>query len=559
MSSSFESTAPTPEELHELLPAYEILEVVASTPFKVIYNARQISLDRTVTIKLYLEEIVKDPEFAQHFEDVSKGMARLKHPNLINVFDFGTIENMLYIVMEHLPNRSLHDITQGAHLSKEEATQLILDISKGLELAHQINLVHEKITPENILINDEGTAKIVDFKINQSTEENPPTCYSAPETYSDTIPSPPLPSSDIYSLGIIFYELLTGSIPTAPYQPPSSIQQVLPEIDNIIARSIQPDPTQRYATITEMISDLNAVQLPQKQANTPVSTATAPAPVRHINAPTGYPATPKNPATPILMLIFLGLLGGGGYWFYTQFSKKTNQPPATTPATTPIATTQPSTQSPPTLAIKTAPVVPTAPILKKQPPPKKTPQITIIPNVPDKPVITPDTTPDVPAVPDFDVEAFISQTQDSLRQSKASQSTLKSYNSALLSNIKSFDRHIASAIRKIDRDKRAEAKQEAESAFESMREDGKIPKKLTFTSEIKARKIHRDALEDQKKITKRYNTRFTKLAKSYSDQLSRKASKLRQEGDTQNAKILQDEIDNTMQDPESMLYMIKTP
>ena len=129
MSYSFSSLSP--DELSQLIPAYEVLELISIGNQGAIYEAQQRSLSRMVTIKVMPPEIGQSESLQAAFATEAKAMARLNHPNLVNVFDFGNIEGMLYIIMEHIPKRNLNDITEGHHVDHSEATRLVADICHG--------------------------------------------------------------------------------------------------------------------------------------------------------------------------------------------------------------------------------------------------------------------------------------------------------------------------------------------------------------------------------------------------------------------------------------------
>jgi len=257
MTTNSELTCPSPDELNRILPGYEIDKLVSSGKRGALYQARQLSLDRTVTIKALPPEIRQDPVLREAFETEAKAMARLNDPNLVDVFDFGNVEGILYIIMEHVPGRSLFETTHGKHVDPKECIRLVADICHGLEHAHQAGIIHRALNPKNVLINNEAQPKIVDFGIASLTgvhNDDEVSGYSAPELRITD--SQVDERADIYSAGMILYELIVGCLPSNPYTPPSAVRNTRLELDQIIYNAIQPDPTKRYSSAKKMAQEL---------------------------------------------------------------------------------------------------------------------------------------------------------------------------------------------------------------------------------------------------------------------------------------------------------------
>jgi len=341
MTTHSDFTCPTPDELTRMLPGYEIDKLVSSEKRGAFYQARQISLDRTVTIKVLPPEIRQDPVLRQAFETEAKAMARLNDPNLVDVFDFGDVQGTLYIIMEHVPGRSLFETTHGKHVDQKESARLVADLCHGLEHAHQAGIIHRALNPKNVLINNDAQAKIVDFGIVSLTgihNGDEVSGYSAPElrTTDNQVDA----RADIYSAGIILYKLIVGSLPGNPYTPPSAVRNTHLELDQIIHHAIQPDPAQRYSSAKKMAQELeNALKKmgsppTQKVIKTMLVTGTATATTRRpvLNTPV---AKPSNHSALIVTLLTLAVLIGI-VAIFIQSSSETHQPkdqPSTTPTT----------------------------------------------------------------------------------------------------------------------------------------------------------------------------------------------------------------------------------
>nr|WP_276308460.1 serine/threonine-protein kinase [Rubritalea profundi] len=219
-----ETNHPHPKNSTPFFPAFEVTDFIAQGGMGAVFRATQISLDRPMAIKILPYEMGLDPEFSSSFETEAKAMAMLNHPNLVKVFDFGNIEGMLYIVMELAPGRSLYDLIHGKSVEMSEASRLISDMCRGLEHAHDAGLIHRDIKPANVLIDDSAHPKIVDFGLARplSNTHDGGTIYgtkgyTAPEVLTD--PNNIDQRADIFSVGAMLYELLTGQMPPHPYIP----------------------------------------------------------------------------------------------------------------------------------------------------------------------------------------------------------------------------------------------------------------------------------------------------------------------------------------------------
>ena len=252
MSTPPQFKAPTTEELQQLLPAYDVLSFIAKGGMGAVYKAHQKSLERNVAIKILPREFGEDHDFRRRFEDEAKAMAKLNHPNLISVYDFGELDHMLYIVMEFVDGKSFHESFHGRAIAEKEVAHLVAGICEGLAHAHEAGILHRDIKPANILLDSKNRPKIGDFGLARLTEESEgegiiygTPDYIAPEVIKN--PGAVDTRSDVFSTGVILYELLTGKLPEKRYIPASQIEDVDPRFDKIVRRATHPSPMLRFA------------------------------------------------------------------------------------------------------------------------------------------------------------------------------------------------------------------------------------------------------------------------------------------------------------------------
>ena len=255
---------------------YEIVSKVGSGGMADVYKAKDHKLNRFVAMKVMKPEFSSDTNFISKFQREAQAAAGLAHPNVVNVFDVGEDQGVNYIVMELVEGITLKEyISKKGKLTVKEATSIAIQVAMGLEAAHNRNIVHRDIKPQNIIISTDGKVKVTDFGIARAASSNTISTnamgsvhYSSPEQvrggYSDY-------KSDIYSLGITMYEMVTGMVPfdgdttvaiaikhlQEEMIPPSEITPDLPHsLEEIIMKCTQKSPDRRYSTLAELINDL---------------------------------------------------------------------------------------------------------------------------------------------------------------------------------------------------------------------------------------------------------------------------------------------------------------
>ena len=315
--------APSPEYLAGLLPQYDIEWFIAQGGMGAVYKGRQISLDRDVAIKILPREMGEDPEFRESFESEAKAMARLNHPNLLGVFDFGNAGGMPYIAMEYVHGKSLHDSAWNQAIDPTQAVAIVKGICDGLAHAHSNGIVHRDIKPSNILLTQLAVPKIGDFGLAHAADSDKPGLvmgtpgYTAPEVFRD--PNQAGPLADIYAVGVILHQLLTGIDPAGNMEPPTQVTGN-PSLDAIWRKATQINPALRYPNIAAMATDLDH-QSPSKSAPKSASQSNVPAQPRR--APTvqrGKPARAKKSSDSgvLLKLVIICILAAVGFFIYRQ-------------------------------------------------------------------------------------------------------------------------------------------------------------------------------------------------------------------------------------------------
>lgn len=257
---------------------YEIIEKIGVGGMATVYRAKCHVLKRDVAVKILRDEFTTDEEFIKRFNAEAQAAASLTHPNIVSVYDVGHEDNLYYIVMELIKGKTLKEIiVEEGVLPWKWAVNLGIQIARGLEKAHRNNIIHRDIKPHNIVITEDGTAKVTDFGIAKAVSNSTITAfgvttgsvhYFSPEHAKGTRTDQ---KSDLYSLGIVLYEMVTGKVPfdadtpvsialkhmqEEPVEPIVLNSSIPMSLNKIILKAMQKDPAMRYQSATEMISDL---------------------------------------------------------------------------------------------------------------------------------------------------------------------------------------------------------------------------------------------------------------------------------------------------------------
>jgi serine/threonine protein kinase len=264
------------------MPGYELLEELGRGGMGVVYKARHAGLDRLVAVKVLPTESSPEPAFAERFAREARALARLNHPNIIAIYDYGQDGGRSYFIMEYVEGSNLRQRLHAGPVPPAEVLSITAQICDALQYAHDEGIIHRDIKPENILLDKRGRVKVADFGIakllTHRTAEFTLTGpwqvlgtlhYMAPEQIDN--PQAIDHRADLYALGVLLYELLTGRRPVGHFPPPSQLVAVDSRVDDIILRALETDPARRYQKAAEMKTALECLT-----ASPPAHPLTAP-------------------------------------------------------------------------------------------------------------------------------------------------------------------------------------------------------------------------------------------------------------------------------------------
>ncbi|MCB9434200.1 MAG: serine/threonine protein kinase [Ardenticatenaceae bacterium] len=312
---------------------YRLIKRIGSGGMSIVYQAQDMSLGRLVAIKMLHESLTGDEGFLRRFQREAHAAANLSHPNIVTVHDIGQDGYKHYIVMEYVDGRTLKQIIrdykkQGQTMPISRALQLVVQICSGIGYAHRSNLVHCDVKPQNILVTRDDRVKVADFGIAQALSEathhdQPSRVWGTPQYFSPEQAQghPTTPASDVYAIGVVLYEMLTGELPfqadshTAlalkhiQEHPPLASElnpAVPPQLDQIINKVLAKEPAGRYRTAGQLgrilsayrersLADTSAMSLPLAETAVPVSEL----PTQIFTRPEPAHDTPARPMQPI--------------------------------------------------------------------------------------------------------------------------------------------------------------------------------------------------------------------------------------------------------------------
>lgn len=261
---------PTVGRLAEIFPSLEIIELIGAGGMGAVYKARQPGLDRLVALKVLPEEFGHDVKFALRFTREARTLAKLSHPNIVSVFEFGNVEDTYYFLMEFVDGSTLRDVVKAGQLTPEHSLAIVPHLCDALQYAHDKGVIHRDIKPENILIAVDGSVKIADFGLsrilgNESQQEMLTGTHQVMGTPRYMAPEQ-LESlrgvdhrADIYSLGVVFYEMLTGELPIGRFAAPSKKVEIDVRLDEVVLRTLEKEPQRRYQNASQIKSDVQSI------------------------------------------------------------------------------------------------------------------------------------------------------------------------------------------------------------------------------------------------------------------------------------------------------------
>jgi serine/threonine protein kinase len=278
MRAGLESERPGPRpweppslaQLAVEFPQLELLTLIGRGGMGAVYKARQPGLDRLVALKILPDEIGEDPAFAERFEREARVLAQLDHPAIVRVHDAGRQGQRYFFLMEFVDGLNLRQLIRAGGVEPAEALSIVSQVCEALQYAHDKGVVHRDIKPENILVDAQGNVKIADFGLaklvggsadasllTRSDQAMGTMHYMAPEQIRRPLSVDH--RADIYSLGVVFYELLTGEVPVGAFPPPSATVAVDVRLDEVVLRSLAREPERRYQRAGDVRTDVQSV------------------------------------------------------------------------------------------------------------------------------------------------------------------------------------------------------------------------------------------------------------------------------------------------------------
>lgn len=334
----------SPENIIDLVlnNRYRIIKKVATGGMAYVYLGHDTILDRTVAIKILKQSFSRDKAFSEQFHQEAKAAANLTHPNIVTVHDFGYDGQKLFIIMEYVAGVDLKTyLFRHPTISLNEALNLIIQACDGIGYAHKAGIIHCDIKPQNMLVTHDLNLKVTDFGIAHAisaaqSEQTRDIVWGSPHYFSPEQASgyPPTPSSDVYSLGIVLFELLTGRLPfesndntelalmhqnTPPPRPRSINPSVPAVLDQVVIKLLSKDPSSRYRSAEQLSAILRNIQ--REQPGLKTAQRTAPTEEHEIRSETYRRLLPSLRSLDwgTIALALMATIAVGGlipFWFY---------------------------------------------------------------------------------------------------------------------------------------------------------------------------------------------------------------------------------------------------
>lgn len=279
---------PTPTELNKRFRnQLQFLELIGQGGMGAVYRAFQPKLHRYVAVKILSSRAPRQGwDFVERFRREARALALLNHPNIVKLHDFDEVDDLLYFTMEHVDGMDLHSILQGGQLTTEHVESWVPQVCRALEYAHERDLIHRDVKPGNIMIDQDGVVKLTDFGLvkrkatrgriglTQASISIGTPNYLAPEAMESGADVDH--RADIYSLGVVLYQLLTSKLPIGAWRSPSSLNPALdPSYDEVVVRAMQQDPDDRFQKISELGEAVLSIANQPKKRRLPASPATS--------------------------------------------------------------------------------------------------------------------------------------------------------------------------------------------------------------------------------------------------------------------------------------------
>lgn len=306
-----------------LVPGYEVLRFLARGGMGAVYQARQERLDRVVALKILAPEVAQRVVFAERFGREARALAKLNHPHIIAVHDFGEIDGLYYLVMEFVDGQDLRPLLRAGRLKPALALRLAGQVCDALQYAHEEGIIHRDVKPENILLDRKGRVKVADFGLAKlmpgaaaaaaltGSEQALGTLhYMAPEQLRRPLEVDQ--RADIYSLGVLLYEMLTGDLPLGRFAAPSQAAPVDPRLDAVVLRMLSRAPEDRFAGIAEVRAALDAISSEEAPAEGE-GIIDAPAGPSSASAENGLPVRVFLEATGVFLLGWVATAAAANY------------------------------------------------------------------------------------------------------------------------------------------------------------------------------------------------------------------------------------------------------
>ncbi|GEP41720.1 serine/threonine-protein kinase [Brevifollis gellanilyticus] len=326
-SAVIDCEPPSVEEAARLFPQWQVRSLLGRGGMGAVYEMHQPELDRLVAVKLLPLEASRDEHLVERFRREARTLARLRHPGIVALFESGVTSNgHLFFVMEHVDGSPLNHWTSKGRLEVANAIEIVRQVCEALAYAHAQGVIHRDIKPSNILLDKQGRVKLADFGLacGQQAADAPGVTlsrtgafmgtpnYAAPEQVRDATKVDH--RADIYALGVLFYEMLTGELPRGVFQPPSRKVGTDARLDQVVQRALQERPEDRYQAAGELKDDVERSQAPSPSSASP-SQAQAPASEPERRSRRRKPErSPMKAAGMVMLLVAVAAIVSVSWW-----------------------------------------------------------------------------------------------------------------------------------------------------------------------------------------------------------------------------------------------------